>query len=134
MLRRTDGTAAVEFALIAPVFIACVFSMIGYAIYLSASASVQNITAEAARAAVAELSTDERQLLAEQAIAISTKDLAFIDPTKVKVTVTEQPSHRYAVQVSYDATDMPIWSMFTYALPSTKSISRTTVMQVGGSL
>ncbi|MCD2171350.1 TadE/TadG family type IV pilus assembly protein [Rhizobium sp. C4] len=132
MLRRRDGASAVEFAILAPIFIAGLLSMVGYAIYLSASASVQQMTEEAARAAVAGLSASERQSLAEHAVAMSMKDRAFIDPKKVKVTVSGQDTDRYSIQVAYDAADLPIWSLFTYALPATKSISRTTVMRVGG--
>lgn len=134
MLLRDDGTSAVEFALLAPIFFACIFSMMGYAIYLSASASVQQVTAEAARAAVAGLSMQERQTLAEDSIAMATQDLPFIEPNKIKVVVTEKDAEHYSVQVSYDAADMPIWTLFTYALPSTKTISRTTTMRIGNSL
>lgn len=132
LLRRRDGTSAVEFAILAPIFIAGVLTMIGYAIYLSASASVQQMTEEAARAAVAGLSAQERQMLAENAVSKSMKDRAFIDPKKVKVTVSGQDTDRYTIQVSYDAAQLPIWSLFTFALPETKSISRTSVMRAGG--
>lgn len=132
LLRRRDGASAIEFAILAPIFIAGVLTMVGYAIYLSASASVQQMTEEAARAAVAGLSAQERQALAENAVALSMKDRAFIDPKKVKVSVSGQDTDRYTIQVSYDAAQLPIWSLFTYALPATKSISRTSVMRVGG--
>lgn len=132
MLRRRDGASAVEFAIIAPIFIAGVLTMVGYAIYLSASASVQQMTEEAARAAVAGLSPQERQTLAENAVAMTMKDRAFIDPKKVKVTVSGQDTNRYTIQVFYDAGQLPIWSLFTYAMPATKNISRSTVMRVGG--
>lgn len=130
-LRNTAGTSAVEFAILAPIFIAGLFSMIGYSIYLSTSTSIQQVTAEAARAAVAGLSARERQTLAEQATSMAVKDLAFIDPKKIKVTISGQETDRYTVQVSYDASELPIWSLFTYAFPNSKSISRTAVMRVG---
>ena len=44
------GTAVVEFAIIAPVFILVLFLMIGFGIYLSAAHSVQQLAADAARA------------------------------------------------------------------------------------
>lgn len=132
MLRRRDGASAVEFAIIAPVFIVGLLSMVGYAIYLSASASVQQMTEEAARAAVAGLSPQERQTLAQNAVALSMKNRAFIDPNRVVVTVSGQETERYTIQVAYDSADLPIWSLFTYALPSSKMITRTSVMRVGG--
>ncbi|MET3612572.1 Flp pilus assembly protein TadG [Rhizobium aquaticum] len=132
LFRRRDGASAVEFAIIAPIFIAGVLTMIGYSIYLSASASVQQMTEEAARAAVAGLSAQERQMLAENAVALSMKDRAFIDPKKVKVTISGQDTDRYTIQVSYDAAQLPIWSLFAYAMPDNKFISRTSVMRIGG--
>lgn len=132
MLRRSDGASAVEFAILAPIFIAGLMSMVGYAIYLSASASVQQMTEEAARAAVAGLSPQERETLAQNAVAMSVKGRAFIDPRKVVVTVSGQDTDRYTIQVAYDSSNLPIWSLFTFAMPSTKTISRTSVMRVGG--
>lgn len=132
MLRRRDGASAVEFAILAPIFIAGLMSMVGYAIYLSASASVQQMTEEAARAAVAGLSPQERQTLAQNAVATSVKDRAFIDPRKVVVTVSGQDMERYTIKVAYDSSNLPIWSLFTYAMPSAKTITRTSVMRVGG--
>lgn len=132
IMRRRDGASAVEFAILAPIFIAGLLSMIGYGIYLSASASIQQMTEEAARAAVAGLSAQERQSLAENAVAMSVKDRAFIDPAKVRVTISGQDTDRYAIEVSYDAAQLPIWSLFSYALPSMKTISRVSVMRAGG--
>ncbi|HZG28154.1 MAG TPA: TadE/TadG family type IV pilus assembly protein [Ensifer sp.] len=131
-MRRRDGASAVEFAILAPIFIAGLLSMIGYGIYLSASASIQQMTEEAARAAVAGLSAQERQSLAENAVAMSVKDRAFIDPAKVRVTISGQDTDRYSIEVSYDAAQLPIWSLFSYALPSMKTISRVSVMRAGG--
>ncbi|SOC85579.1 TadE-like protein [Ensifer adhaerens] len=132
IMRRRDGASAVEFAILAPIFIAGLLSMIGYGIYLSASASIQQMTEEAARAAVAGLSAQERQSLAENAVAMSVKDRAFIDPAKVRVTISGQDTDRYSIEVSYDAAQLPIWSLFSYALPSMKTISRVSVMRAGG--
>ncbi|MCD2176985.1 TadE/TadG family type IV pilus assembly protein [Rhizobium sp. C1] len=132
MSRRRDGASAVEFAILAPIFIAALFSMIGYAIYLSASASIQQMTEEAARAAVAGLSAQEREQLAQNAVAMSAKDRAFIDARQVKVTISGQDTDRYTIQVSYDAAKLPVWSLFAYAVPGMKTISRTSVMRVGG--
>lgn len=132
IMRRRDGASAVEFAILAPIFIAGLLSMIGYGIYLSASASIQQMTEEAARAAVAGLSAQERQSLAENAVAMSVKDRAFIDPAKVRVTISGQDTDRYSIEVSYDAAQLPIWSLFSYELPSMKTISRVSVMRAGG--
>lgn len=131
LLRRKDGAAAVEFAILSPIFIVALLSMVGYAIYLSASTSVQHMTEEAARAAVGGLSTTETRTLAQQAVLAAANDRAFIDPAKVAVDITFADKGRYSVKVSYDARQLPIWSLFAQIVPVSPWITRTTVMRSG---
>ncbi|RVD33089.1 pilus assembly protein, partial [Mesorhizobium sp. M4A.F.Ca.ET.020.02.1.1] len=49
------GTTAVEFAMLAPLFILLLLGMVAYGIYFGASHSVQQIAADAARTAIAGL-------------------------------------------------------------------------------
>lgn len=128
------GASAVEFAIIAPMFLMIFLSMIGYGIYLSAATSVQQITEDAARAAIAGLSKTERQQLADTFIAAAVKDRPFIDPAKVTVKVTESDliAEQITVQVDYDAETLPIWQLFTYAMPQSRTITRRSVMRIGG--
>ncbi|GLS32839.1 TadE-like protein [Mesorhizobium albiziae] len=62
-LRNTSATAAIEFALLFPIFILLFLGMIAYGIYFGASHSVQQIAADAARVAIAGLDETERQTL-----------------------------------------------------------------------
>lgn len=128
------GASAVEFAIVFPLFIITIMTMIGYGIYISAATSVQQISADAARASIAGLDPSERQRLAELFVASAVTDRAFIDPVKVTVTVTESPvvSGQISVQIDYDADSLPIWSLFSYALPLDHTISRISVVRIGG--
>ena len=45
--RNQRGASAVEFAIVAPLFIVVLFTMIGYGIYFSAALSVEQIAADA---------------------------------------------------------------------------------------
>ena len=111
-----------------------ILTMIGYGIYISAAMSVQQISADAARAAIAGLDPSERQRLAELFVATAVTDRAFIDPVKVKIKVTESPvvAGQISVQIIYDADGLPTWSLFSYALPLDHTIARTSVVRIGG--
>jgi Flp pilus assembly protein TadG len=62
--RQDEGVAAIEFAIVAPVFLAMLFGIIVYGIYFATWIAVTEAASEGARAAVAGLSTTERTSLA----------------------------------------------------------------------
>ncbi|WP_421873491.1 TadE/TadG family type IV pilus assembly protein [Pararhizobium sp.] len=129
----TKGAAALEFALVAPLFFLTIFSMIGYGIYLSAAHAVQQIAADAARTAVAGLSLTERKSLAQSFIQSSTLDYPFITPAKLSVDVADdaQNLNQFTVTIVYDASDLPIWKLFSFALPD-ENIRRYATVRLGG--
>ncbi|MGZ2404440.1 Flp pilus assembly protein TadG [Rhizobium ruizarguesonis] len=67
--------------------------MIAYGIYLSASHAVQQLTADAARTAVAGMTSQERSQLVNDFISQSTIDHPLLDKTKLHVTVTTDPGN-----------------------------------------
>jgi len=129
----TKGAAALEFALVAPLFFLTIFSMIGYGIYLSAAHAVQQIAADAARTAVAGLSLTERKSLAQSFIQSSTLKYPFITQAKLKVDVADDVKNlnQFTVTIIYDASDLPIWKLFSFALPDEK-IRRYATVRLGG--
>jgi Flp pilus assembly protein TadG len=129
----TKGAAALEFALVAPLFFLTIFSMIGYGIYLSAAHAVQQIAADAARTAVAGLSLAERKSLAQSFIQSSTLKYPFITPAKLKVDVADDAKNlnQFTVTIVYDASDLPIWKLFSFALPD-ENIRRYATVRLGG--
>lgn len=128
-----SGSSAVEFAIIAPVFLMVLFSLIGYGIYLSAASAVQQIAANAARTAIAGLTATERQSLARDYISKSTTNFAFLNPSRFTVTVKDDAANpnQFTVNVEYDAKDLPIWNLYSYALPDT-NIKRFSTIRIGG--
>lgn len=128
-----SGSAAVEFAIIAPVFILVLLTMIAYGIYLTAAYAVQQVAADAARTAIAGMSTNERQALAREYIDKSALNYIFLDKKNVNVVVDSDPFNitQFTVTVEYDATELPIWSLYTYALPD-KTIRRFSTIRIGG--
>jgi Flp pilus assembly protein TadG len=127
------GTSALEFAIIAPLFFLAIFTLIAYGVYLSVAHSVQQIAADAARTAVAGLNPTERVTLVNRYLAASRLDYSFINRTKMKVVVTEDPNNpdQFTVTITYDSSDLPIWKLFTFALPQEK-IERYATVRVGG--
>lgn len=127
------GTSALEFAIIAPLFFLALFTLIAYGIYLSVTHSVQQIAADAARTAVAGLNPAERVTLVNRYIHTSRLDYSFINRAKMQVVVTDDPGNpeQFTVTVSYDSSDLPIWKLFTFALPHEK-IERYATVRVGG--
>ncbi|AEQ53452.1 TadE family protein [Pelagibacterium halotolerans] len=107
------GSSAVEFALIAPVFLLLVFGAIGYGIYFGAAHSVQQLAADAARAAVAGLSGAERTALATAFLADNGGSYVLIDPDLLTIEAAPSPSDpdQFLVRVSYDASALPIWNL-----------------------
>ncbi|GCA52563.1 MULTISPECIES: TadE family protein [Sinorhizobium] len=133
LLGSRKGAAAIEFAVIAPLFFMCVLTLIAYGIYLSAAHSIQQIAADAARTAIAGLSEEERERLATDYIRRTTMSQTFIDSSRMNVTVRDDANNtnQFTVTISYDASDLPIWKLFTFALPG-EQIERYATIRVGG--
>jgi Flp pilus assembly protein TadG len=116
MILCRRGVAAVEFAMVLPVFLALVFGIVTYGVWLSAVHGVQQLAAEAARTAVAGLSTAERASLAQGYVTGNVGSYPLIVASKVAVSATDSGSSVFTVTVSYDASQM-----FIYALPARAS-------------
>ncbi|MBI4922246.1 MAG: pilus assembly protein [Devosia nanyangense] len=128
------AASAVEFALLAPVFLLMLFGMIAYAIYFGAAFSVQQIAADAARTSIAGLSHNERDSLVSSYIANNAGAYVLIDATRVTYAIGDKPDdvNQYQVTVSYDAASLPIWNLYVpLPLPS-KTIAYTSVIRKGG--
>lgn len=127
------GAAAIEFAIIAPVFLLVIITLIAYGIYLSAAHSVQQITADAARTAVAGLSASERKTLVDNFVSASTIEHPLLRKDKIHVTVTTDPanSNQFTVTTEYDAKTLPIWNLYTFPLPE-QTIRRFATIRMGG--
>jgi len=128
------GTSAIEFAMLAPVFILFLFGMIAYGIYFGASHSVQQIAADAARTAIAGQSATERTNIVADFVARNASEYPFIDGSKLTVNAHDSTSdgNQFDVQVSYDARNLPIWNLLPdLPLPSTTIVFHSTI-RVGG--
>ncbi|MBL8594345.1 MAG: pilus assembly protein [Devosia sp.] len=128
-----DGASAVEFAIIAPVFILMIVGVLAYGIYFGAANSVQQIAADAARTSIAGLSASERNTLVTAFIENNAGAYVFIDPDEVDFSIGDDTSdpNQYKVTVTYDASQLPIW-VLPVPMPG-KIISYTSTIRLGGS-
>ena len=133
-IRNNSAASAIEFALIAPVFLLLLMGMIAYGIYFGAAHSVQEIASDAARTAVAGLNSTERQQLAQDFIDKNAGNYSFVDGKKLTVKVGDNVKNpnQFNVEVSYDATQLPIWNMFPDVIMPSSTIVKTTAIRIGG--
>lgn len=130
--RDYSGASAVEFAIIAPVFILMVVGMLAYGIYFGAANSVQQIAADAARTSIAGLDATERNTLVTAFIENNAGAYVFIDPEEVDFSIGDDAGdpNQYKVTVTYDASGLPIW-VLPVPMPG-KIISFTSTIRLGG--
>jgi len=110
LLRCERGLAALEFALIAPPLLMLAFAIIIYALYFSVFLGVRQAASEGARAAVAGLSSAERESLATaRAQEVMDGYGALLSGGRI-TEISAQPDGegRFEVRVSYDLSGSPI--------------------------
>ncbi|MEQ9506338.1 MAG: pilus assembly protein [Hyphomonas sp.] len=133
-LKDERGTSAVEFAIIAPVFLFLIVSMLAYGIYFGAAHTVQQAAANAARASVAGLDEKERSELATASVLASASHDTLLKSDHVKIELVSDPDRPdvYLVTVVYDASHLPIWDLGPpIPLPSA-TIRRSSTIRIGG--
>jgi len=133
LMKCRSGGSAVEFAIVAPILFLTLFSLVGYGIYLSAAHSVQQIAADAARTAIAGLNNTEREHLVREYLNKSTMDYALLEKKNFTTQVKEDPKNpnQFTVSVEYDASELPIFALYSYAMPD-PHIRRFSTMRIGG--
>jgi Flp pilus assembly protein TadG len=130
----SDGAAALEFAILAPVFLLFVSGLLAYGIYFGAAHSVEQLAADAARTSIGGLTDTERATLVGRYLADSASSYLLIDPEALHYSVGLLPSDpdEYRVTVSYDASNLPIWDLYVpLPLPS-HTITYASVIRIGG--
>ncbi|MBX9451954.1 MAG: pilus assembly protein [Mesorhizobium sp.] len=129
-----SATAAVEFAILSPLYIFLIMGMTAYGIYFGASHSVQQLSADAARAAIAGIDATERQTLASDFIGRNASGYLFIDGDRLSVSVGDNPAvpGQFNVTISYDASNLPIWGLFDRLAMPHRTILRRSTIRIGG--
>jgi len=103
--RARSGTAALEFGLVAPIFLMLVVGIMTFGLYFGSLIAVTNAAAEGARASVAGLTDTERSSLAVAAATTTFASYApFLQSSLMTVSAQADPSNsgRFQVSVSYN--------------------------------
>lgn len=130
-VRRREGAAAVEFALVAPLFILLLAGMVSYGGYLWTAHSVQQLANDAARAAIAGLDDPERLSLAREAVNETAPNLGPFDPLRTRVTAT-RVGETFTVRVAYDAGDSAFWALEGIVPMPPRQVARAAAIRLGG--
>jgi Flp pilus assembly protein TadG len=128
------GASAVEFALVAPLFLLLVMGVFAFGLYLGTAHCVQQLASEAARASIAGLSPAERSTLARSVVTSSLPNYGLLDPASLSVAVSTNPADANLINIdlSYDTSHMGIWA-FERLLPlPPRLIQRGAVVRRGG--
>jgi Flp pilus assembly protein TadG len=132
--RDCRGTAAIEFAILTPVFLLLLTGMVAYGIYFGAAHSLSQLAADAARTAIAGLDAAERDLLVEQFLDANAGDYMLIDRRRLSHSIGDKPGdpNQYLVTLVYDTAHLPIWALSPpLPLPS-QTIAYSSTVRRGG--
>ncbi len=124
----SDGTAAIEFAIIAPLFFTILVGIIVYSIYFTVWIAVTQIASEAARAGLAGLTTAEQTSIATTRFNTGLASYApMLSSSKASLTFPSAAAGTFAVSVSYDFSSFGFSAITLVPLPATKPSITITV-------
>lgn len=128
LLRDRDGASAVEFALVAPLFVLLLCGICVYAVWFLLAITVQSLAVESARASLAGLDDAERRSLAVAWVQSRAPE-AGLSPDKVTHSV-EIADDGTRVTVRFDAADHPVMALKNL-IPSPPSVIERTAVVAG---
>lgn len=132
--QSTDGTTAIEMAIVFPLFLTVVLGILAYGLYFGAAHSTQQLAADAARVSVAGLNDNERNALATSFIRDHAADYPLLWPEHVDIKAGPSAvrTDDFVVVVSYDARQLPIWNFAAFLPLPSETIERVAVVRRGG--
>ena len=129
-----SGVAAVEMAIVFPLFLAVSLGILAFGLYFGAAHSTQQLAADAARASIAGLDTNERVAIVTRYVASNASQYPLVIPEFVKAKAGPSSSNPddFVVTVSFDASSLPIWGLAQFVPLPSELIERTAVVHRGG--
>jgi Flp pilus assembly protein TadG len=134
LLARQDGASAIEFAMVAPVFLLLLLGIMAFGTLFGTYHGLQQLAAEATRAAVAGLDSSERERIARGFITRNAAGYPFITTDKLTVTTTEggPGNSTFTVSLRYDMSDSFVFKIGEMLPLPSPIIVRTAAIQRGG--
>lgn len=132
--RDCSGASALEFAVVLPVLLLLLVGMLSYGLYIAVGHSAAQLAADAARASVAGLDDSERASIVQSTVASSKSAYPLLRPDHVTVKAAPLASDptEFQVTISYDASELPIWSLGHLVPLPPRTIQRVAVIKRGG--
>jgi Flp pilus assembly protein TadG len=124
------GNAVIELALVAPLLLLILLGIVGYGGYFYMAHGLQETANDAARSAIAGLTSDERRTLAQNTVTTELARFGGIDPTAT-ATVVQDDGTNLSVAIAYDASRNAIMRLSLVPLPS-RMIRRQATILLGG--
>jgi Flp pilus assembly protein TadG len=125
------GNAAIEFALVAPIFLMFVMGIVSYGGYFWLAHNLQELANDSARAAVAGLTSDERTQLAQSAFDSEVTDYGALTPANAQV-LYDGDAQAFTVSISYDASASGFWIAAGLIPMPSSTIVRSASVRLGG--
>ncbi|MET0337840.1 MAG: TadE/TadG family type IV pilus assembly protein [Caulobacter sp.] len=131
-LTDEEGSAAVEFALIAPILLLILMGIMVAGIHLAALLAVSNTAMEAARATIPGMNAAERRSLATaRADTLLAAYEPFLNDDDAQIVADPSGTNAFSVQITYDMEKFAVGRMAgMMGMPTT--ITRTAVVANGG--
>jgi Flp pilus assembly protein TadG len=129
--RRTDGSVAIEFAIIAPVFFAMLLGIASYGGYFWIAHNVQELANDAARAALPGLTASERQSLAQTQLTTELASYGVLDSKLASASYSGDTSG-YTVSISYNAANSGFWAAAGLVPMPSSTVVRSASIKLGG--
>lgn len=132
--KDNSGGAAVEFAILAPVYLMMLCGMLAYGLYFGAAHSLQQLAADAARISIAGLDSAERDTLVGSYLDRHAGDYMLLDRQYLTYAIGDDPGDptQYRVALRYDAVELPIWNLYPpLPMPSRYMVYGATIRQGG---
>ena len=127
----SDGNAATEFALVAPATILLLVGIVVCSMLLSTYSALQQIAAEAARAALPGQNATQQSQFANQYVNGVLSNYAFIDPSKLTVSTTSTAT-TIKVALNYDASGSFFRNLAGSVVSTPLVITRSATVQLSG--
>lgn len=127
----TQGSAAVEFAIIGPILLLMLSGIFTYGGYFLTAHTVQQITNDAARAAIAGLDDTERATLAREAVNAGLSTQTFMRG-EVSHLELARSGASLSVAITYDASHDLYWAFASLLPVPSPQISRRATIRLGG--
>jgi Flp pilus assembly protein TadG len=134
LARSEQGTSAVEFAIVMPLFLVLVLGIIVYGSYLAVIHGLQQLAAEAARASVPGLTDGERSSLAQGYVTSMAAAYPLLIPRQITINAAPAPANAnvFVVTLNYDASGMFIYTFPNLVPLPSPNIVRSAAIQRGG--